>query len=167
MCAQNQANLEGSFQDSQKITDAAVIVVYPSWTMKNALVALVNLATLLVGITIGIMLAPHLEKSVQAVGAVQQSVPTASPNGLEQITPTMTAGSVGAYLLLAHHIQSDELVVGGLDMVKLQQGELNLLARTLGINPQDVQNIVNDAKDTHLYQVTPPKQPQPATVPHR
>jgi len=169
MCAQNQARSTAN-PNPQKIAPTAVVVIYSSWTMKNALASLVNLVTLLIGIAIGIMLAPHLEKPVKAVSAEPQASPAnpsqgAVPSNIEQIQPAISAGSSGFYLLLAHHIQADELVVNGVDLIKLEQGELNLLSRTLGVNPQDVQNIVNQAKDTHLYQVATPKQPPPANTP--
>ena len=138
--------------------------------MKNALASLVNLATLLIGITIGIILAPHLEKPAHAVSAEPQApvpAPTsaATPGGPEQITPGMTVGSIGTYLLLSHHIQSDELVVNGIDLLKLHEGELDLISKLPGVNPGQVQGIVNNAKDTHLYQVATPKQPPSGTAP--
>jgi hypothetical protein len=139
--------------------------MYSSGTMKYALAALVNLLTLVVGITIGVLLAPHMEKHVQAVGVDPQSPSSTQltgPNNVEKITPGITTGTLGAYLVLAHHVQSDELVVSGLDLVKLEQGELNLLASIPGVLPGSVQRIVEDARNTHLYQVAGPPQPQPA-----
>ncbi|MGA8090097.1 MAG: hypothetical protein WCA10_22695 [Terracidiphilus sp.] len=159
MCAKNQ--YENSAPEN--ITDALIVVVYPSWTMKNALASLINLLTLLIGITIGIILAPHLERPAHALGAEPQvALSTTPPSGPEQITPQISAGNAAVYLFLAHHIQSDELVVNGIDMLKLQQGEVNLLSRIPGVNPLELQGIVNSAKDTHLYQVAPqPKSQQP------
>ena len=161
MCAQNQGETFAPVAPSQKISDASIIVMYPSWTMKNALVSLVNLLTLLVGIAIGILLAPHIEKPASALSqapSVPSDLSGQPVTDVEQIQPSMTVGTLGAYRLLTHHIQSDELVVNGIDLLKLQEGELNLLARTLGVNPQDVQNVVNQARNTHLYQVGTPGQ---------
>lgn len=143
-------------------------VVYSSGTMRYALTSFANLLILLAGITIGIVLAPHIEKSVSANSGVQAAQTAPPPqvtpsNGVEQVQPAMQAGTVGFYLLLAHHTQTDELVVGGIDILKLEQGELNLLSRMPGVYPGQIQAIVDDArKDTHLYQVTAPKNAAPA-----
>jgi hypothetical protein len=178
MCAQNQEVFAGDTGSFQKIIGATVFIVYPSATMKYALASLANLATLAIGITIGIMLAPHLEKPASARAEPSQVQPSSgglgAPTGFtatvvvpEQVQPQMTTGTIGSYLLLAHHVQTDELVVNGLDVVKLEQGELNLMARTLGFNRQDVQNIVDQARTTQLYQVAPQKQPAPANTPQK
>jgi len=63
----------------------------------------------------------------------------------------MTGGSVGVYLVLAHHVQSDELVVNGYDLLKLQQGEINLLSRF--VPAAEISNMVNSARATELYTV--------------
>jgi hypothetical protein len=156
------------------VLSGTTVLVYGLGAMKYALASLANLLTLAIGIALGVMLSPHLEKPAHAFSAAPQATAppvttplAATPNGPEQISPTMTVGSIGTYLLLAHHIQSDELVVNGIDVLKLEQGEINLLARTLGINPQDVQNIVNDAKVTHVYQVASLKQLPPANTQKR
>jgi len=145
----------------------SVALVYSSGTMRYATTTFANLAVLLVGITIGVVLAPHIEKHAEAAGVQeQQATPVPPSSGPEQIQPTMTAGSVGAYLLLAHHVQSDELVVNGIDILKLEQGELNLLAKIPGVYPWQVQGIIDDAKkDVHLYQVVSAKPPQPVKQP--
>jgi hypothetical protein len=165
MCAQNQSGLASEIP--QKTANNDLMVVYHCQTMKNALAAAINLATLLIGLILGVLLAPHLEKPAQAFSAEpqNQSVPTAPAptSGPEQIQPGVTTGSFGAYLVLAHHIQSDELVVNGIDIMKLQQGEINLLSRSLGITQQDIQNVINDARNTHLYQVATPKPATPAS----
>jgi hypothetical protein len=148
-----------------KNDEYSISVVYPSWTMRYALTSFANLLILLVGITIGVLLAPHIEQHAQAANTDPQTTPAASlstKEGIEQVQPSMQAGTVGFYLLLAHHTQTDELVVNGIDLLKLEQGELNLLSRIPGVYPGQIQAIVDDAKkDTHLYQVSTPKPPVP------
>jgi hypothetical protein len=68
-----------------------------------------------------------------------------------KVQPQMTAGTVAIFLTLSHHIQSDELVVNGFDMLKLQQNELNLLARFVPV--KDVQAAIEDSRASQLYQV--------------
>jgi hypothetical protein len=131
--------------------------------MKNAQIALVNLLTLLVGIAIGVVIAPHVERPVKAADAEGQAPVTSQtilpPGNLvgksvatETARGTTLGGTAGTYLLLAHHIQSDELVVNGIDLLRLEQGELNLLARTPGVSSGDVQRILTDAIETRVYQ---------------
>ena len=171
MCAQNQEKSPAPVEHSEKTCNGMMVVVYPFGTMKYALASFANLLTLVIGITIGIMLAPHFERPAQAVSTESQAAPSATtaqappPSNIEQVSPTMTAGSIGSYLVLAHHVQSDELVVNGLDMMKLQQGELNLLSKIPGVYSWELSGIIKDARDTHLYQVASPKQPQPTNPP--
>jgi hypothetical protein len=145
--------------------------------MEYTLAAFVNLLTLAVGIAIGILLAPRLERSVHAnvdpqaaQQANQSPPPTAEPAGPIQVQPGMTIGTIGAYQILSHHIQSDELVVNGIDLLKLEQGEFNLLS-SLGVPTSKLDQIVADARKTQLYQVAPqapPPQVKPSTnVPPR
>jgi hypothetical protein len=140
--------------------------MYRMWTMRYALTTFANLVVLAVGIMIGVYMSPHLESRVQASSDPQTTpvVPTPAGNTPEQITPGVTTGTFGAYLVLAHHVQSDEMVVNGLDLLKLHEGELNLLSKTLGVTQQDVQNVVNNARDTHIYQIATPK-PQSTPAP--
>ena len=155
MSAENQETSRGKGIAS-KAGDAVVLMVYPLWTMKYALASFANLLTLAIGITIGIMLAPHMEKPAKAGGASPES-PSAAPSlpaglsDIERITPVMTTGSIGSYLILAHHTQSDELVVNGLDILKLQQGELNLLSKMPGIQPWDISSCISYPAPTGKY----------------
>jgi hypothetical protein len=85
---------------------------------------------------------------------------------VEEITPTMTAGSIGGYLVLAHTMQSDEAVVGGLDLLKLHLNTLNYLSRQLGANQIELQNIVSNSRAEKVYTIKspqPPQNPQPNT----
>ena len=145
-------------------------LMYDSGIMKYALASLANLITLGVGISIGLILAPHFEKRVRAeatdFGQSPQAgtsapVPTQSPQKITPVNPVMTAGSVGVYLVLSHHVQSDELVVNGYDMLKLQNGELQLLSRF--VPASEIQKIVEDSKTNELFTVAQP--PQPAANP--
>jgi hypothetical protein len=160
MSASNQEN-------SRIVADNFVLLMYPSGTMKNSLVSLVNLLTLLVGVGIGLLLAPHVEKPVQAVGSGsaadggQTANQSSSPEYINGVN--LGGPAVGTYLLLTHHIQTDELVVNGLDILKLNQGELNLLSRIPGVTAGDMQTVVNDAKNVHLYRFG--TDPKAATVP--
>lgn len=142
--------------------------------MKYALTTLANLLTLAVGITIGLLLAPHIEKSVHATSAEPQAIPgTAFSGSIAQqsaepkvttVQPSMTTGTVGIYLVLSHHVQSDELVVNGYDMLKLQNGELALLSRF--VPASEIQSMVESSKAGEVFTVKPPQPPpQPANPP--
>jgi hypothetical protein len=146
--------------------------IYFSWSalMKYATVSAINLAILLVGIAIGVMIAPRIDKTVNAYATDQQASPqqSAATNGNANpkiAQPQMTVGTAAVYLLLTHHIQADELVVNGIDLIKLHQEELNLLSRF--ISAQDLSKAVSNAKDTELYtlppQTPPPTTPKPST----
>ena len=164
MCAHNQGSTSSTSAIFPRNT---TVIVYSSGTMRYALTTFANLAVLLVGITIGVILAPHVEKHAQAAEGQTQTpaAPAVNNSSPEQVQPQMTIGTIGAYIVLSHHVQSDEMVVNGIDILKLEQGELNLLSRIPGVYPWEVQGIVDNAKATHLYQVASPKPPVAAPSP--
>ncbi len=139
---------------------------FASWSaiVRYAVISAINLAILLVGMALGVMLAPHIEKTASAAHPAEQqaSQPPVATSGVETANPQMTVGTVGIYLVLAHHIQSDELVVNGIDLLKLHQEEINLLSRF--VPPQDISAAIKNAKDTKLYQL-PPTPPAATTTP--
>lgn len=134
-----------------------------------------TIVTFLLGIGIGILLAPGLRgvhATESATPQVQPSQPAStqmsgsqtapqalafSPQKLTRVDPTMTAGTVGFYLILGHRLQSDELVVNGYDLLKLHQAELNLLARF--VPPSEIYRAINESKASELYTLKQPEQP--------
>jgi hypothetical protein len=129
--------------------------------MKYALASAVNLVTLLVGIAIGTLAAPHFDRSANAA-AIAQVKPTTTtipaPSNftgtvtgpkITPVTPMLSGGTAAFYLLLSHHIQADEMVVNGYDLLKLQQGELNLLART--VPAADIAEVVKNSAASEFF----------------
>jgi hypothetical protein len=139
--------------------------------LKYTAATVINFLTLLVGIAIGVGLAPRLNKLVRVSAAEVQAQVTAPQSGMvppkvTPVTPMMTGGSIGVYLVLAHQVQADQLVVNGYDVLKLQQGELNLLARF--VPAPDIAAVVNNSRATEIFTVANPKPaapPAPATKP--
>jgi hypothetical protein len=123
---------------------------------------LATLATLAVGITIGFVCGTlyHPRQEVRA-----QAVVPPAPN-IQDVTPIMTVGSMGTNLILAHEIATDDIVVNGYDLLKLQQGVINYLAARPLAEAADFQNIINASRATTIYrlksQTPPPVQNQPA-----
>jgi hypothetical protein len=139
-----------------------------STIVKYALISAVNLAILLVGIALGVMLAPHMEKKASADDAKQGTVTpqkpaTAAPSDTvtaiktTPVQPGLTTGTIGVYLLLSHQIQSDQLVVNGYDILKLQDAELKLLSRF--VSPAEIQKVISDSKAQELFRL---QEPSPA-----
>ena len=117
------------------------------------------------------MLAPHIEESATAQSKEPaQQTQAAAPSttaGQKIITaqPSLTTGTVGIYLVLAHHIQSDELVVNGYDMLKLQNAELQMLSRLIPSN--DIQKAVNDARASEVFTLPPQQTSAPTQPPNK
>jgi len=131
--------------------------------VRYAVISAINLAILLVGIAIGVTMAPRIEPSASAasgqqVGSAATQTPSAGGVKLTPVQPGMQVGTVAAYLSLAHHIQSDELVVNGINLLQLHQEEINLLAKF--VPQQEINNAIARSKATELYTVATPK---PAT----
>jgi hypothetical protein len=153
-----------------------------SWSaiVRYAVISAINLAIVLLGIALGVILAPHIEKPVGA----QNPTPAATSHDLEgiqavgpvttnaagqkvtPIAPGMQVGTVGIYLILAHRVESDQLVVNGYDLLKLQNSQLSMLSRF--VPASEIQKAVEDAKVPELYTVgntaTPPT-PSPTNKP--
>jgi len=153
--------------------------MYPFWTMRNVLASLVNLVTLLIGITVGIILAPHFEKPAHAISLPEQvggnnfqlpvfgsspvaAVPDITPK-ITPVQPMISGGTAGFYMVLSHHVQADELVVNGYDLLKLQNAELQMLSRF--VSPTDIRNAVIESKSPELFQISEPKPATPAPQP--
>jgi hypothetical protein len=141
--------------------------------VKYATASAINLAILLTGMGLGVMLAPHVTRTAKAgpvaemqSAAGQNPVLTppkpAVPTGTKTtpVQPTMTVGTAGIYLILTHHVQSDEMVVNGVDLLKLHQEELNLLSRF--VSAQEINNAIVRSQAGELFQVGNPTFPLPA-----
>jgi hypothetical protein len=140
--------------------------------VKYAIVSAINLAILMVGIAIGITLAPHIEKVASAAPA-QQSTPqqssapagqtvTSSDQLYEEIIPVATVGSMAVDTFLAHRIAADQLMVNGYDVMSLQDGILNALKNKGIVSYRDLDALVERAKVPRPLRMKPPQtQPQP------
>jgi len=136
--------------------------VYLRKTMKQNITSLINLLILITGIAIGVLIAPRFDHRVEAAQSPIGVVPASdgSPK-TTAVSPMISAGSAGFYLLLGHHIQSDELVVNGYDLLKLQNAELGLLSRF--VPAPDIQKAIESSRTSEIYSVAaPPAQPVPA-----
>jgi hypothetical protein len=92
-----------------------------------------HLVMLLVGILVGVLL-PELPRVI----AQQQSSAKEPPKAaVEEITPGITAPSAAFGTLLAGRIAGDEITSRGIDLVKLHENTLNLLARKPGLFSKD------------------------------
>jgi hypothetical protein len=110
--------------------------------MKYTTGSIVNLLTLVLGIIIGITLAPKLERNVSAqkTKVVNSCV---SEAGVECVTPIMTVGSAGIGKLLVNQIAADQLTVNGYDLLKLNNNMLNALVENRIISIAQAQALVS------------------------
>jgi hypothetical protein len=137
--------------------------------MKYALTTLANVLILLLGITIGLLLAPKLEKRVSA----QQAQPAASPAPscvssatVECLTPIMTVRSAGIGILLSNQISADHATVNGYDLLKLDNNIISALIQAHILTPVQAQSLAEASladKQIRYQPAAPP--PAPATTP--
>jgi hypothetical protein len=133
-------------------------------------ISAINLAILLAGIILGIMIAPRLEKSASAHGP-QVSTPQAAPNGstpapaqqdqFEEVSPGMIVGTFGTDTLLAHRIAADQVMINGYDLLALQEGVLNLLKNKGMASYRDIDALVERAKVPKPLRLKIPSTVQP------
>ena len=123
--------------------------------------ALINLLTLVVGLTVGFFMGTARVKVVYAQVTPQQTqIPVAQPStDFEEITPTVTMGSAGIHTLLAHRIATDELMVNGYNILLIDDGILNLLQAKGIANYHDVEALAERAKVPKPLRIKMPEQP--------
>jgi len=116
---------------------------------QRAVVATTNVITLLAGILIGLYL-PQLPPVFAQ---------TPKPE-IEEIAPIMTVGSAGIGTLLAGRIATDEIAVKGLDLLKLHENILNLLASKPGLFSQaDIQGVIDKSRPRAILRMKEPSKP--------
>ncbi|HEX4065102.1 MAG TPA: hypothetical protein VHZ09_03685 [Acidobacteriaceae bacterium] len=153
--------------ETQKPSSAEVFLVYPSWTMKYALTTLANLLLLLVGVTIGLLLAPKLEKrvSAQAEPAASTVAPTCvSSATVECLTPIMTVGSAGIGKLLSNQIAADRLTVNGYDLLKLDNNIISVFIQAHILTQDQAKALAEASLADKQLRYQPPAPPPAAAV---
>ena len=143
--------------------------------MKYAIISAINLAILLVGIAIGVMLAPHIEKSASAYNAVgqgdqqspQPAAASKSEDEYEEVTPMITAGSMATATLLAHRIAADQIMVNGYDVMAIDEGLINLLKNKGVLSYRELDALIEHAKVPRPLRIklAPPPPTAPAPKP--
>jgi hypothetical protein len=128
----------------------------------------INLVILLVGIAIGVALAPRIEKPVSAHPQMPQSSNTGSASGqkesdvqFEEITPGIAIGSLATSTLLAHRIATDQLMVNGYDILALDEGVINLLKEKGLLKYRELDALIERSKVPHPLRVKMPPQAPP------
>jgi|ERR1035441_1592861 hypothetical protein len=150
-----------------------------SWSaiVRYAVISAINLAILLVGIAIGVMMAPHIEKTASAQNPAQsaatagakavqgaaQSATCVSSATVECVTPLMTVGSAGIGKLLNNQISSDQLTVNGYDVLKLVNNLLGVMVQSKMITPAQAQALAEASHPDKYLRFQP--SPQPPTPP--
>jgi len=136
--------------------------------VKYAAISTKNLAALLVGIFLGITFAPHLEHKVSAAPPQLPTVSTQSPapacvpsSTVECVTPIMIISSAGIGTLLTNRIASDQVIVNGYDVLKLENNILNAMVKHKVITPQEAGDIASQSHPDKTLRFQPP-QPQPS-----
>jgi hypothetical protein len=82
--------------------------------------------------------------------------PACDESHFECISPGITSGTAAFNQLLAHQIAGDQVMVQGIDILKLQEGTLNLIrSRNPLISLQELQKVVDDAKVSKPLRLRP------------
>ena len=89
---------------------------------KYFLGSVINLVTLLIGLTLGFVFGTA-RTTVQAQSSSGQS----APQVVEEVVPVITAGSAAFGTVLSSRLATDEISVKGFDPIKFDQNLLNLL----------------------------------------
>ncbi len=140
--------------------DKAMLRLYLVETMKHSVIALLTLATLMVGIVLGLLIAPRFEHRVLAQNGTGDPCSTA-----ECITPTMTVGSAGIGTLLSNRISADQLTVNGYDVLVLQNNILSALVQNGALTAAQAKAAADQSHPAHPLRFKPfvaPTPPPPA-----
>ncbi len=119
------------------------------WTLATV----VNFCTLLVGLTIGFLLGTwHSETN---------SVHAQQKQGIEEITPIMTVGSAGIGTILAGRIATDQIMVQGIDLIKLYENTLNLLREKGVVTALELNAVVQRSRPEKILRMKPREETTP------
>jgi hypothetical protein len=126
--------------------------------MKSKLIVVgscLNFVTLLVGIAMGFACGTYKTNRVYA-----QITSNPAPN-VEEISPAISAGSAAFGTLLAGREAVDNIVVGGIDLLKLHQNTLELLAsKPLVFSRAEVESVINNSHAEKILRMKPPTAPK-------
>ena len=103
-------------------------------------VSLLNLCFLAAGIGI--------DRLIHSGPVYAQASPP-PPSEYEEISPIMTVGSAGIGTLLANRVASDQIMANGYDVLKLDEGILQLIQRKTFATDSELQGVVDRAKVAH------------------
>jgi hypothetical protein len=73
-------------------------------------------------------------------------VPLCDDTKFECVSPSMTTGAAGFNQLLAHQIATDQIMVQGIDLLKLHESTLNLLRSKNIATLPEIQKVVDDSR---------------------
>lgn len=133
--------------------------------MKYTLAAFFNAMTLVVGVLLGVALAPKIEKNAIAQQPTQISsqtapTPACTPSAtVECVSPIMTVGSAGIGTLLANRIAADQLAVNGYDVLKLENNILNVMISKNLLTPDQAHKMAEDSRPDKLLRFQAPNPP--------
>lgn len=117
---------------------------------------MLNLATLLLGITLGFLAGTS---RLTRVYAQESQTPP-----IEDVSPNIVTATAAFGTLLAGRAAIDELSIKGLDIAKFDQNVVNLLAsKNFVFTSADIQQLISNShseKILRMKQPTPPPQPQ-------
>jgi hypothetical protein len=124
-------------------------------TRQYICISLINLGFLVTGIALDRMFL--LEETVYAQAQAATSV---TPD-YEEITPTMTVGSAGIGTLLVNRIAADQLTVNGYDVLKLDEGIMQLIRQKTLTQSSELDALVATAKVSRPLRMKLPAPPAP------
>ena len=105
---------------------------------------------LVFGLAIGFLLGVWCSETNVALAQQKQEV--------EEITPTMTVGSAGIGTVLAGRIATDQIMVRGIDLIKLHENTLNLLREKGIVSLSDLNRIVDNSRPEKVLRMKAPEQ---------
>jgi hypothetical protein len=118
-------------------------------------VSIINLAFLLVGVLIGATVVSFMffTGTAHAQGPpakMDTKAAAASPlcdsSRFECLSPDMTARVIGINQLLANQIAADQIMVQGIDLIKVHENTLNLLKLKGIASLAEIQKVIDDAR---------------------
>ena|ERR1700693_2758929 len=130
-------------------------------------VSIINLTFLLVGVLIGATVVSFMfftgtahaqgpPAKMDTGGKAAQVPALCDESRFECVTPLITAGVGGFNQLLAHQFATDQIMVQGIDLLKLHENTLNLIrSKNPAISLQDIQKVVDDSKVSKPLRVRP------------
>jgi hypothetical protein len=100
------------------------------------------------------------DKAPKSTAKIEGAAASLPDGNYEYVTPSISAGSAAFETLIAHRVASDQLMVNGYDLLKLEDSILGVLISNRMLTPEQARKLAEDTKVPKPLRLQPPPPPK-------